>query len=205
VMAGAHQVPWLALQGRFDEGGQLLAEVGRWAAYTAFPFRDEAVLAAQACFELWRGGAGRLVDAALSLDASSPTDMGTFLLLLLLRAGRVEQAEAFLEARPVPIGDDYFAASLDLAIGAEAALLLARPGLAADVYPLLAQWPGRAAMAGTGAPLGPVDAFLALAAAAVGERDLATGHADEGLRLCEAWGMSPVADWLTGLRSRYRF
>ena len=60
-------------------------------------------------------------------------------------------------------------------------------------------------MAGTGAPLGPVDAFLALAAAAVGEQDLATGHADEALRLCEAWGMPPVADWLTGLRSHYRF
>jgi hypothetical protein len=131
--------------------------------------------------------------------------MGTFLLLLLLRAGRREQAEALLDARPVPIADDYFAASLDLAIAAEAALLLHRPGLAADVYPLLAQWPGRAAMAGTGAPLGPVDAFLALAAAAVGERDLASRHADEALRLCEAWRMRPVADWLTSLRSRHGF
>ena len=205
VMAAAHEVPWLALQGRFEEASQLLADVGRWAAYTAFPFRDEAVLAAHACVELWRGGAGRLVDAALSLDASSPTDMGTFLLLLLLRAGRLEEAGALLDARPVPIADDYFAASLDLAIGAEAALLLSRPGLAADVYPLLTQWPGRAAMAGTGAPLGPVDAFLALAAAAVGERDLATRHADDALRLCGAWRMGPVADWLVQLRDSYRF
>ena len=127
------------------------------------------------------------------------------MLLLLLRAGRLEEAGALLDARPVPIADDYFAASLDLAIGAEAALLLSRPGLAADVYPLLTQWPGRAAMAGTGAPLGPVDAFLALAAAAVGERDLATRHADDALRLCGAWRMGPVADWLVQLRDSYRF
>ena len=88
---------------------------------------------------------------------------------------------------------------------AEAALLLDRPGLAAEVYPLLSQWPGRAALAGTGAPLGPVDAFLALAAAAVGETALAAGHADDALRLCDEWRMPPVADWLTGLRSRYGF
>jgi hypothetical protein len=44
-----------------------------------------------------------------------------------------------------------------------------------------------------------------LAAAAVGERDLATGHADEALRLCETWGMPPVAEWLRQLRERYRF
>jgi DNA-binding SARP family transcriptional activator/DNA replicative helicase MCM subunit Mcm2 (Cdc46/Mcm family) len=205
VMTGAHHVPWLALQGRFEEASRLLADVGRWAAYTAFPFRDEAVLAAQACLELWRGGAGRLVDAALSLDARSPTDMGTFLLLLLLRAGRPEQARTLLDVRPVPIADDYFAASMDLAIGAEAALVLHRPDLAADVYPLLAQWPGRPAMAGTGSPLGPVDAFLALAAAAVGERDLATRHADEALRLCAAWRMGPVAEWFAGLRAGYGF
>ncbi len=145
------------------------------------------------------------MDAALSLDAESPTDMGTFLLLLLLRAGRLEQAGTLLDARPVRIADDYFAASMDLAIGAEAALVLHRPGLAADVYPLLAPLSGRPAMAGTGSPLGPVDAFLALAAAAVGERELAPGHADDALRLCAAWGMGPVAEWFTGLRSSYGF
>ncbi len=205
VMAGAHEVPWLALQGRFAEADRLLADVGRWAAYAAFPFRDEAVLSAHACLELWRGGAGRLLDAASSLDARSPTDMGTFLLLLMLRAGRLEQAAALLDARPVPIGDDYFAAPLDLGIGAEAALLLRRPELAAQVYPLLARWPGRVASGGTGAPLGPVDAFLALAAAAVRERDLASEHAEAALRLCRDWGMGPVADWLTARRDRYGF
>jgi hypothetical protein len=204
-MVGAHEVPWLALQGRFDEADGLLADVGRWAAYAAFPFRDESVLSAHACLELWRGGAGRLVDAALSLDARSSTDMGTFLLLLLMRAGRLDQAAEFLRARPVPVADDYFAAPLDLGIGAEAALVLHRPDLAAQVYPLLARWPGRMASGGTGAPIGPVDAFLALAAAAVGEAGLATDHADAALRLCRDWRMGPVAEWLTGLRERHGF
>jgi hypothetical protein len=193
------------MQGRFDEAGRLLADVQRWAAYASFPFRDEAVLSAHACLELWQGGAGRLVDAALSLDARSPTDMGTFLLLLLLRADRLEQAGALLDARPVPVADDYFAAPLDLGIGAEAALRLRRPDLAAQVYPVLARWPGRMASGGTGAPIGPVDAFLALAAATVGETGLATEHADAALLLCRDWGMGPVAAWLTDLRERHGF
>jgi hypothetical protein len=204
-MLGGHHVPWLAMQGRFEDAHELLVQTERLAGYAAFPFLEEAVLAARSCLALWQGGAGQLVDPALSLDAASATDMGTFLLLLLMRADRVDQAARLLDARPVPITDDSFAATMDLAIGAEAALTLQRPELAAQVYPVLARWPGRVAAAGTGAPLGPVDAFLALAAAAVGERDLATGHADAALALCDLWDFQPVAGWLTGLRSRYGF
>jgi hypothetical protein len=105
----------------------------------------------------------------------------------------------------VPLVDDDFAVTLDLAIGAEAALLLRRPELAAAVYPLMSGWSGRAVSAGTGAPLGPVDAFLALAAAAVGETELASSHADEAARLCQEWGLVPASAWLASLRRRFAF
>ena len=205
VMLGCYDVGWLALQGRDAEADQQLAAVERWAVHADFPFRDEAVAAAQAWVALWRGHAAVLLEPMLALDTTSPTDVGTAVLVLLLRAGRLDEASAYLTERPVPLVDDDFAVTFDLAVGAEAALLLDRPSLAADVYALMTGWSGRMASAGTGAPLGPVDAFLALAAAAVGEGALATSHADEALRLCDEWGMLPVAAWLTGLRGRFGF
>ena len=105
----------------------------------------------------------------------------------------------------MPLDADTFAASMDLSIGAEAALVLHRPQLAADVYPLLLPLAGRIACAGIAGPVGPVDAYLALAAAAVGETGLAAGHAEAALRQCEDWRMPPVAAWLTDLRERFAF
>ena len=53
--------------------------------------------------------------------------------------------------------------------------------------------------------MGPVDAFLAHAAAAVGERDLAARHADDALRLMEEWQIPLAAQWLRDQRERYGF
>jgi hypothetical protein len=205
VMLGCYDVPWLSLQGLQTEAERELETTERWAAQAAFPFRDEAIIAARAWLALWQGRAAELLDSFLALDEVSPTDMGTTSLLLMLRSGRLQEATAHLEQRPVPLVDDDFAVTLDLAIGAEAALLLRRPDLAAAVYPLMSGWSGRVASAGTGAPLGPVDAFLALAAAAVGEIALASRHADEAARCCREWGLVPVAAWLSALRERFSF
>lgn len=73
------------------------------------------------------------------------------------------------------------------------------------MYPVLAPWAGMFATGGAGSAIGPVDAFLALAAAAVGEVALAARHADDALRVCRAEGLDPVAEWLTGLRTRHGF
>jgi hypothetical protein len=56
------------------------------------------------------------------------------------------------------------------------------------------------ASAGTGLALGPVDAFLALAAAATGDLGRAAEHADDALHLSRAWGLAACERWL----QRYR-
>jgi hypothetical protein len=61
------------------------------------------------------------------------------------------------------------------------------------------------ASAGSGPALGPVDAFLALAAAAVGEAGLATRHADDAEALCERWEIPAVGRWFRELRDQYGF
>jgi len=205
VMLGSFEVPWLAMQGRFADAEVLLENTVGWARSASFPFRDEALVAARAFCEIWRGRANEVIPDFAAVDERSATDMAGSLLLLLLRAERLDEAAGLLDARPTALADNHFAATMDLAVASEAALMLGRPALAAEAYPLLAPFAGRIASAGTGGAIGPVDAYLSLAAAAVGERQLASRHADDALRFADEWGLRAVADWLRATRLRHSF
>jgi hypothetical protein len=50
----------------------------------------------------------------------------------------------------------------------------------------------------TGA-IGPVDAYLAFAAATTGERDLARRHANDARALATTWELPALAAWLADL------
>jgi DNA-binding SARP family transcriptional activator len=205
VMLGTYEVPWLALEGRFAEAEQLYEATERWTSHASFPFRDEALAGARLCLDLWQGRAGDLLPMLSAIDEVSSVDLGNVILLLLLRTGQLTQAAAQLDRHPPPLVDDTFDAPLCLAVAAEAGFLLRRRDLAATAYALLTPWAGRAVSAGTGSPLGPVDSFLALAAAAVGESRLAAQHADRALDICGDWDMPPVAEWLGRHRAHGRF
>jgi hypothetical protein len=58
---------------------------------------------------------------------------------------------------------------------------------------------------GSGTVIGPVDTFLAMAALATGERDLATRHADDAARLCVEWEIPLAASWLAARREKHGF
>jgi hypothetical protein len=91
------------------------------------------------------------------------------------------------------------------AMAAETSMYLRLPELASTTYALLVPLKGRPASAGSGTALGPVDAFLAMAAEATGERDLATRHAQDASRLCEEWRIPLAAEWFARIRSNYGF
>ena len=63
----------------------------------------------------------------------------------------------------------------------------------------------RPACAGSGVTLGPVDMYLAMAAAASSCSPVAARHADAALALCETWQVPLVSDWFTRQRDRYAF
>jgi hypothetical protein len=90
-------------------------------------------------------------------------------------------------------------------MAAESALHLGLPDLAAAAYESLSGLAGHPATAGSGTCVGPVDAFLAMAAEAAGERDLATRHAREAARLCEEWQVPLAARWFAGVRETFGF
>ncbi|ABL81281.1 putative transcriptional regulator [Nocardioides sp. JS614] len=75
----------------------------------------------------------------------------------------------------------------------------------ADAYARTAAYAGHCCSAGSGLAVGPVDAFLAMAAAATGERDLAARHAEDALVLAEAWEIPLVAAWVREQRAVYDY
>jgi len=86
---------------------------------------------------------------------------------------------------------------------------LAVPPLVAGDRPLaeaargrLAPYEGRMAVAGVAVAIGPVDGYLALAAATVGDGVAATAHADRALALADAWDLPAYRGWLLAHRAR---
>jgi hypothetical protein len=73
--------------------------------------------------------------------------------------------------------------------------------MAAHARGLLAPLSGRMAVAGFSVTTGPVDGYLALCAAVLGDAAAATSYADRAERLAEEWGLTRYLDWLRGKRA----
>jgi hypothetical protein len=136
-------------------------------------------------------------------NASVPIAPG--LTLLLLRKGLRELAAQVWADHQYEMGDDDWFSELHWSFGAEIALELGETDLGADLYQRLVRLRGQCVVSGTGPAHGPADLYLACAAAAAGERALATEHADAAARLCETWNLPQVARRLDDLRERYDF
>ncbi|WP_238006249.1 AAA family ATPase [Dactylosporangium sp. AC04546] len=198
------ELPWRAMQGRFAETEQLIAEADALSARTALPAREYFALSTL-FVRIWQGRAGEFLPVARTMYEAAPALTIAVYLLVLVRAGHRDEAAAVLERSGwVPDGGSW-AATSDLAIAAHAAYVARRPQFAAEVYERLAPYAGRPATAGSGGALGPVDAFLALAAAAAGERAMAARHADDAAALAAAWNLPLVTEWLAALRADGRF
>ena len=124
---------------------------------------------------------------------------------LLLRVGEVDRARETFSAHGADIGQPIYVGLFNTAMAAELALAFDDRDMAGRAYDYLLAYAGRPASAGSTAYLGPVDAFLALAAQAMGRSDEAAAHADAALNLCAVWGIPAVATWLLGWRDRAGF
>ncbi|MGI5242378.1 ATP-binding protein [Dactylosporangium sp. CA-139066] len=191
------ELMWRAMQGRFDDVDRLLAELADISARTMLPARQYLVFL-PAIVRAWQGRAGEVVDGLRPVYDAAPHLASGAYLLLLLRAGRRDEAAAVLDREPGPPDAGSWAAPFDLSVAAYAAHDLRRPQYAAEVYRRLAPMAGRVAAAGSGAPIGPVDAYLALAAAAAGDPGAAERHARDAGALFAAWDIPLAAEWFAG-------
>ncbi|NHA69606.1 AfsR/SARP family transcriptional regulator [Phycicoccus flavus] len=131
----------------------------------------------------------------------------------LARAGRQAEALAALREVRARLADELGIDPGEQLREVEQAVLRQRLGPASAPPPTLPEpsAPPPTAPERTGAAaappgtFGPVDAFLALAAATTGEHDLATRHVGDAEELCREWRIPRVTRWLREARDRHGF
>ena len=198
-------LPWLAMAGRFEECEQRMADIIALDQQMTLAQSEDATTGALMSLRLWQGRSAEIAPQLEEFAAFSPLPVTSTVIVFWLRAGETELATRCWRTHPIDLsGDDWFA-MLNWASAAEAGLLLDDHALASAAYDRLAPFAGRSGCAGSGNANGPVDAFLALAAAAVGETELAGQHADRALELCEEWDIPLAAQWLRDQRERFGF
>jgi hypothetical protein len=198
-------LPWLAMAGRFEECEQRMADIIALDQQMTLAQSEDATTGALMSLRLWQGRSAEMAPQLEEFAAVSPLPVTSTVIVFWLRAGETERATRCWRAHPIDLsGDDWFA-MLNWASAAEAGLMLDDHALASAAYDRLAPFAGRCGCAGSGNANGPVDAFLAMAAAAVGETALAGQHADRALELCDEWGIPLAAQWLRDQRERFGF
>jgi hypothetical protein len=204
IVLDSLELPWLAMAGRFDECEQRMASIQRLDQQLSLPQSADATAGALVALRLWQGRSAEIAPLLGALE-DGPLPVTSSHLLFLLRGGEDAQARELFAARPVELEHEDWFSMLNWCSAAEAALWLGDHELAASAYARIAPFEGYSCSAGSGNAMGPVDAYLAQAAAAVGEQALAARHADQALELMEAWEIPLAAQWLRGQRDRFGF
>jgi hypothetical protein len=124
---------------------------------------------------------------------------------LFLRHGAPERARTLWDGHTFDPDTDNWYSPAYWAFSAEAALGFGDPAVGAAVYTRLRPYSGQCVMSGSNPAIGPVDAYLAIAAAATGDLALATEHADRAIGQIRTWQVPQVESWFLGLRDKHGF
>jgi DNA-binding SARP family transcriptional activator len=205
VVLDSLEIPWCAMRGEFERAGKLLEHMQAVGERMGLSQQTDAVRGALLAIMVWQEQYEPVLEVLQASRADEALPVDTAILSMLARLGRLDEARALRAEQEIDFGGDTWFSWLPWAMAADAALPLGDAELGATAYRLLAPHVGRMACAGSGVTLGPVDMYLAMAAAATGELDLAARHADAALELCEAWRIPLVRDWFTRQRDRYAF
>ena len=203
VILDALELPWLAMAGRFEECDRRLERMRRMIELMADATGDEDILT-QVAMSRWRGVPADLPDRVAAFDEPG-SPFGATVAVCLLGLGEVEKARDYLAEHPVELDHDSWLSPMVWCHAAEVALALGDADLAKAAYARLEPIAGRSSSAGAHNAMGPVDGFLALAAAAAGDTGRATEHAEDALRLMELWDVPLAADRLREARARHGF
>jgi hypothetical protein len=199
------ELPWLAMAGRFEECDELLERIGSVERRIAHTNADETVIGSLIAMRLWQGRSIEMVPALEGFDDATSYPFAASVAVYLWRAGQHDRARAYAAERGTPLEHETEISLLAWCHSAELSLYFADADLAAGSYTRLAPYAGRSCCAGSALANGPVDAYLAMAAAATGERGIATGHADQAAALAEDWEIPVFAQWFADLRAEHGF
>ncbi|KRC57008.1 MULTISPECIES: BREX system ATP-binding domain-containing protein [unclassified Nocardioides] len=199
------RAPMLLLSGEDEAAEVCIDHVIELAQRVTVPNMDHATAALKSVQVLWQGRFDELSAVLTQLIANQTVPVDTFVVAMLLRVGDVSKAREVFDATFVEPGDRDYMGVIQHCLAGEVALGLGESALAARTYRWLKPYAGRISSAGSTTIMGPVDAFLALAAAATGDLEAAAGHADDAMHLCDKWGFHRVSAWLEALRAQHRF
>jgi DNA-binding SARP family transcriptional activator len=204
IVLGGVVAPWHALAGRFEECERVVEEVREIAARISHANADESALSSLLALRLWQGRSLEMVPTLLRF-AETPLPFHASVAVYLWRAGEHERARAYYDEHGAVLEHDVDISLVAWCHAAELSLYLGEPALGAGAYARIAPFASMSSSAGSYLAIGPVDAYLALAAAAVGELELARTHAAAALALAEEWEIPVFAEWLRATRAAYRF
>lgn len=206
VALGWLKAPWFALQGRYEQAYAMVAQTATLMQRTSMNQQAEALAGAAMTIQVIQGKLDDVVVQQFSMAAAdSKIPMSANVLIVLLRAGRRGEAEAWYARDGLTLGPESWFSLISDSMAAEVAAEFGNRELAMQVYRRLAPYAGRPASAAASSAIWPVDWFLAVAAAATGEKTVAATHADRALDLCAQWGIEPATAWIRSQRERYGF
>jgi DNA-binding SARP family transcriptional activator len=195
--------PWQVMAGQVEESRATLARIEALEAQISLEPGESAVAGAHIVLGMW--GDDPLGAEILQSMEGGPVPATAAIVVALWRAGRPDDARAHRASHEIHLDGETTFSLLNRCLAAEAALHLAEPVLGEETHRLLAPFAGRSCSVGSGFASGPVDLYLACAAAAAGDTARATSHADDAAALCEKWEIPLVAQWLRDQRDRYGF
>jgi hypothetical protein len=194
----------MAMAGRLEDCEVRLAGMRATGRQLSHPHVDEAVLSSVLVLRLWQGRAAEMVPALEELD-QTPYPFAASVAVYLWRAGEHDRARLYHAHHGAPLDHANDASMIAWGHAAELALYLGEPALGAGAVERLAPYAGWNCCAGSALTLGPVDAYLAMGAAAAGDRAAAGRHADAAEALAGEWGLALFGEWFAGVRSHYAF
>ena len=199
------EIPWVAMRGDVARLDELIADMVSVHERISVPQSGDALMGAFLMRIIWGGQVDELRSVVPELAKVTVMPVAASTAAVLCRIGEIDEARGYLATHTIDLSPHWWFATMESAMAAEAALFTGLKDLAVDAYAALSPFSGQPACAGSGTSLGPVDAFLAMAAEATGQRDLATRHADDAARLCEEWRIPLAAEWFADLRSKFGF
>ncbi len=205
VVLDCLDVSWLSMRGEDDLAAartEHLAETGRRMSLAQ---QADALTGAFMATHLWRGDYAEILPALQVIQERGALPVDPSVLMMMAYSGLVDEAHAWLAEHEPDLGSDSWFSLLPWAHAAEAAAALGDRALGERAYRLLAPHADMMGAAGSGVAVGPVEGFLALAASAAGERDIAAAHADRALVLARAWRLPLVERRLLDQRERYGY
>ncbi len=184
-----------AMRGDGAETERRAAMVWELAQDSAIPSQDVQAVSGVILSRAWNGRLPEIIDGVMHLVDDMPAQWAG-LHGLLARGGYVDEVRERLGTMPYSEPEASWQTLSAWSYEAEAAYAVGDRTLAERCYVELAPYAGRMAVAGVAVAQGPVDGYLALAAATLGDRPAARRHAEDARRLAEEWELPAYVSWL---------